>query len=271
MSNLYFLGNSTNTQMLGSVISSQGKTVVIDGGTKSDAYQLADVLLKLSDGHVDAWFFTHPHHDHIGAFSKIFDISDKIKVDRIYHSFPSIDELIKFGARHKGEIKLWGKIFALLEGNMAEKVHILKKGDTFELGSVKISVLRVYDDRILPNFVNNSSTVLRVDGESASVLFLGDLGEEGGDDLIGKCTKEDLITDYTQMAHHGQCGVKRDFYEYIMPKCCLWPSPDWLWNNDAGDGFNTGPWKTVMTREWMDTLSVTEHIIEKDGTQIIEI
>ena len=36
MSNLYFLGNSTVSQMLGCVIVSEGKTVVIDGGTLGD-------------------------------------------------------------------------------------------------------------------------------------------------------------------------------------------------------------------------------------------
>ena len=83
--------------------------------------------------------------------------------------------------------------------------------------------------------------------------------------------RESLNTDYTQMAHHGQNGVKRDFYEHIIPKRCIWPSPDWLWDNDNGDGFDTGPWQTVRTREWIGALGVTEHFIEKNGTQIIEI
>jgi hypothetical protein len=44
-----------------------------------------------------------------------------------------------------------------------------------------------------------------------------------------------------------------------------------LWDNDDGDGFDTGPWQTVRTREWASELGVTEHFIEKDGTQIFEI
>jgi hypothetical protein len=72
------------------------------------------------------------------------------------------------------------------------------------------------------------------------------------------------------MAHHGQFGVSREFYEYIKPRRCIWPSPQWLWDNDAGDGFDTGPWATVRTREWMDELGVKTHIIEKDGTQKID-
>ena len=78
-----------------------------------------------------------------------------------------------------------------------------------------------------------------------------------------------LQTEYTQMAHHGQNGVSKEFYEYIQPQKCIWPSPKWLWDNDAGDGFDTGPWQTVRTREWVLEIGVTEHIVEKDGMQKI--
>ena len=103
------------------------------------------------------------------------------------------------------------------------------------------------------------------------MLILGDLGEEGGDEVMAECEKPLLMTDYTQMAHHGQWGVKKEFYEYIRPKKCIWPTPEWLWNNDNGKGFDTHYWQTVRVREWMEELGVTEHIVEKDGTQKIEI
>ena len=271
MSNIYFLGNSTKVQMFGCVIVSGDKTVVIDGGSFGDNRQLTELLIKVSDAHVDAWFFTHPHHDHIGAFYKMIKHPGKITVDKIYHRFPSLEALKNHGSRHKEEITLWEHLFSIFEGDLADKIHLLNENDCYEFGEVKISVLRVYNEKILENFVNNSSAVLRIDGASASVLILGDLGKEGGDEVKAKYSRESLTTDYTQMAHHGQRGVKRDFYEYITPKCCIWPSPDWLWDNDNGDGFDTGPWETVRTREWMDAIGVTEHIVEKDGTQIFEI
>ena len=271
MAKLYFLGNTTKVQMLGIVIESDGHVAVIDGGSFGDRRQLEDLLLEINGGHVDAWFFTHPHHDHIGAFYKILRHSSTVSIDRIYHHFPSLDELKEYGSRHEGEIALWEGLFSRLEGDLRDKVNILNEGDVFSLGKVKISVLRTYNKRILDNFVNNSSTVYRVAGEKSSVLVLGDLGREGGDEVKEKCTPDDLKADYTQMAHHGQGGVSRDFYEYIRPKACLWPSPDWLYDNDNGEGFDTGPWHTVRTREWIAELGVTEHIVEKDGTRIIEI
>ena len=271
MASLYFLGNSTKVQMFGCVIVSGEKTVVIDGGSFGDNHQLTDLLLKVSGGKVDAWFFTHPHHDHIGAFYKIIKHHPEIIVDKIYHHFPALDELKEYGSRHEGEITLWEHLFSKFDGELSDKIYRLSENDHYEFNGVKITVLRVYNEQIHDNFVNNSSTVYRIDGESTSILILGDLGKEGGDDVKAKCSRDSLMTDYTQMAHHGQNGVKRDFYEYIKPKRCLWPSPDWLWDNDNGDGFDTGPWQTVRTREWMESLGITEHLIEKDGTQIIEI
>ena len=50
--------------------------------------------------------------------------------------------------------------------------------------------------------------------------------------------------------------VLKSFYQAVAPRACLWNTPDWLWNNDAGNGFDTGPWRTVEVRGWMEELGV---------------
>ena len=119
-----------------------------------------------------------------------------------------------------------------------------------------------------------------VHGQSPDIAY----AVEGGEELMRMypeeitVTKEDgtqekrhpravLFTDYTQMAHHGQRGVSRACYESLSPRACLWAAPDWLWDKNNGSGFDCGPWETVRTREWMDALGVTTHLVEKDGTQ----
>ena len=71
------------------------------------------------------------------------------------------------------------------------------------------------------------------------------------------------------MAHHGQAGVKRNLYEVVRPETCIWCAPDWLWNNDAGKGYDTHTFKTILTRGWMDQLGATRHVVLKDGTQTV--
>ncbi len=69
-----------------------------------------------------------------------------------------------------------------------------------------------------------------------SLLFLGDLGREGGDKLLNGPYPKELNCDYLQVARHGQNGVRKDFYRSIKFRACLWSSPSWVYNNDAGEG-----------------------------------
>ena len=265
MADFYLLGNSSHTQMFGCVIRTEHHTIVIDGGTEKDDRKLAEFLEKHSNSHVDAWFFTHPHHDHIGCFVNLRRNAPHITVDRLFHRFPTEAELAPY-ARFDGEKAL---IHDFWEFHRFHNGHLLSKGEIFTFDDVSIRVLRVYDPSITNKFINNSSAVYRIDGPQASFLILGDLGIEGGNELMQTCPLPLLQATYTQMAHHGQNGVSREFYEYIRPQKCIWPAPDWLWDNNAGDGFDTGPWQTVRTREWVAPLGITEHIVEKDGTQKI--
>ncbi len=118
---------------------------------------------------------------------------------------------------------------------------------------------------------NNSSIVFRLDTKDSSVLFLGDLGVEGGNQLMETVPHEMLRCDYVQMAHHGQNGVTKDVYKVISPKCCLWCTPSWLWDNRGPNGYDSGDFKTVIVRGWMSELGVKRHYVTKDGPFIIEI
>ena len=265
MADFYLLGNSSHAQMFGCVIKTETKTVVFDGGTTGDYEQLAAFLKEKAGGHVDAWFFTHPHHDHMGCFAELRRAAPAITVDKIYHCFPPIDLLLKH-VRVDWERTLWEDI---AKWDLAYDVGRLSAGNRFSFDGVTVRVLRVFNPDITENFINNSSAVFRIEGKKSSFLILGDLGVEGGDEVLKTVPLPLLEADYTQMAHHGQNGVDRRFYEAIRPKRCIWPAPGWLWNNDAGGGFDTGPFQTLQTRAWMADLGVTQHFIEKDGTQRI--
>jgi hypothetical protein len=76
---------------------------------------------------------------------------------------------------------------------------------------------------------------------------------------------EDVKCDYLQMSHHGQDGCDKDFYMKAEFRACLWPTPSWVYNNDFGDGFNTGGLKTIEVRDWMKEKGITEHYISYEG------
>ena len=49
-----------------------GKVIMVDGGFASDAENLRSHINK-AGGHVDLWFITHPHEDHMEALTTILD------------------------------------------------------------------------------------------------------------------------------------------------------------------------------------------------------
>ena len=101
-----------------------------------------------------------------------------------------------------------------------------------------------------------------------SVMFTGDAGIEAGNKVLRLYGDSGLLKcDFCQMAHHGQNGCDRPFYEAVAPEVCLWPTPSWVWSNVNG----TGSLQTLVVRRWMEELGVKQNYVSKDGTQVIEL
>lgn len=265
------LGNSTHEQMMGYVLRTpEGKIIVIDGGTEGDTDNLLACIRKVSGQevpHIDAWFLTHAHRDHINAFMEIRrNRRETVTVERIYYNFPSI----QFVERNEPQSTVTIRDFYALLPLFADRACIVTAGDSYQVGDAKFDVLFTMDPTLTDNCVNDSTSVFRLTVGGKTVLFLGDLGWDGGKKLLSM-HGDTLKSDYCQMAHHGQRGVEEDVYQAIAPTVCLWCAPDWLYDNNAGKGYNTHFWKTVTVRSWMEKLGVTQHVVEKDGNRIIEL
>ena len=150
-----------------------------------------------------------------------------------------------------------------------EKLHpSIDKGQQIQVDEVTINVMNK-PFRSLHNTFNNSSVAYRLDLNGKRILFLGDMGWDAGQNLLKKNKPEDLKADIVQMAHHGQDGVEMDVYRVIKPEVCLWPTPDWLWDNVKNGVVDAGPWKTVTVRKWMEELGVKRNLCVKDGDQVL--
>jgi len=249
------------------------KLIVIDGGQKTETEQLYEYLGSLcasrGDGkiHVDMWLFTHAHDDHVDAAMGLFAAHRDVTVGRLYYNYPKAEDVAKY---EKG-CENTPTEFAAAYDDLASRMELVKfeEGMTFECGEAKFEVLYVPDYTITHNYVNNTSSVFRMTLSGKTFMFLGDLGVEGGRVMLNKHGSY-LKSDYVQMAHHGQNGVDRPVYEAIAPSACLWDTPTWLWNNDAGNGWNSHFWKTVIVQGWMAELGVKKHYIAKDGPKSFE-
>ncbi len=253
------------------VYHSDGVVIVIDGGFESEAEALHEKLVSLG-GRVDAWFFTHPHDDHYGAFCRMMtDHADSLSVDKLYFNFPPDDDIIAGEPSFAdGTRKYLAWIREIVSKNDITTVT-MKKGDIYAIGDAKIHVLREPDTAIKENFINNASTVFRMDVNGKRIMFLGDLGVEGGMQLIETVPASELKSDYVQMAHHGQNGVEKAVYEVIAADVCLWNTPTWLWDNMGENGYDTGCYKTVIVRGWMSELKPKKHYVNMNGPYDIEL
>ena len=254
------------------VTTSDEKIIVIDGGENNDAEKLINYLKSLTGKeipHVDAWILSHPHADHISAFLQIVEtMPEAVTYDKLYYNFPSAQYI----ARHQPWTDVSPDRFYTDLPLFADKAVVVTMGDTFDVGDAHFECLYSPNPELTMNVCNNASLVLMMTLGGKKTLWLGDAGEEEGDRILAlSADASALKADYVQMAHHGQNGVKRDFYEAVAPTACFWNTPKWLWDNDAGLGYNTHGWKTIEVQGWMAELGVKEHYVMMNGNQVAEL
>lgn len=261
------LAQIEDRQSMGYLIKTKNnKLIAIDGGLKENTQNLIDNINK-NGGKVDYWFLTHVHDDHLGAFVEIVK-NTNIQIDNIY---VSLNELSWYEKYESSRIDFTKEFFQTLENEkIKNKVHSPELNEILNLDGIKVEILGIRNPEFTENAGNEQSMVIKFDTGKTTILILGDTGTQSSEKLI-KTQKDKLKSDIVQVAHHGQAGATEELYKIINPKICLWPTPTWLWNNDSGNGENTGNWKTFETRQWLEDLNVEQNYIGKDGNITIEI
>lgn len=261
------IANRGRSQMMSYIIDCpEGGTIVIDGGNykDDDADHLYSELEKRGK-RVDLWFFTHCHYDHFGAWQKLIEReSFDIEIGKLIFNFPSKEWLLT-----KEDKEYTESFYAVIDNNDLNVVTP-RVGDIFSCGGIDVEVLNEPINYENYRSINPTGIILKAYFPKQSVLFLGDYDVDAEADYINNFSVEKLRCDIVQMAHHGQCGVSRDFYELIKPKYCLYCAPDWLWENNIGsrglpETRGMGRFKTLETRRWMAEMGVIRSFHMGDG------
>lgn len=256
--NLLQIANRSYKQMMSYIIDCpEGGTIIIDGGMYCD--EDADNLyreLEKRGKKVDLWFFTHCHADHYGAWLKLAERNGfDIDIEKLCFNFPTREWLMT-----KEDVRYTQKFFSLIDKKQFNIVtpHY---GDSFSCGGICIEILNEPVNYQNYRSINPTGIILKAHFPKQSVLFLGDYDIDAEEDYKKYFSTEKLRCDIVQMAHHGQNGVSRSFYEFVMPKYCLYTTPDWLWENKKG----RGPFATLETRLWMAEMQVLRNFPMCDG------
>ncbi|MDE7168956.1 MAG: hypothetical protein K2N67_02050, partial [Mucispirillum sp.] len=199
-----------------------------------------------------------------------------IAIENLYYSFPDVAAI----KRQSEDEDAW-LCDALDEAvaNHPDKVkhtYKPKKGDVIKVDdSVTVKVLNngwfEQDGKHVNHYGNNSGIVYKVQTPAEPILFLGDMGERGDEYLKDSWFKSEVETcTVIQMAHHGQDCVSVDFYAAIKDiKACLYPSALWIYDNNAGDGFNTFILNSMRYRDFIRERGVTDIYVAAHVRELI--
>ena len=282
---LYLLNEPSGLSMSYVIVTQQNNAIIVDGGQEPDMPLLKEIV---GGRRVLAWILTHPHDDHIGGFKAemLANGCQDLAPERIVYNAPTHDyvaALPNFPDSNLARMDLAClPSFDAIRPLMGERSRVVQRGDRIQLDECEIHVLHVFHEENLANLLNDMSVVFTLTTPNKKVMFLGDLGAQGGDILLDE-SREYLKSDLVQMAHHGHCGVGMDVYAEILPQACMWNCPDWLYEekeiiftteearaHERMRGRSRG-YGVKMTRKWMDLLGVKTHYVSKDGPLCIEL
>ena len=242
------------------------KIIVVDGGRTQDTKFLYDYILKYGNGKVDYWYITHAHEDHVGALLEILNKDYNVQIENLYYYFNSLEWYEKYDKRGFETEK--AMIEALSNYKIKNEVECYK-GQIIQMDNVNCEIIRIANPEITnSDNGNEASMVFKLTAEDVdkSMIFLGDAYVYTSKELLEE--PEKLKSDAVQMSHHGQNGVTKEVYDAIDPNICFFNAPEWLYNNDNGNGYNSGKWQSIIVREWMKEKNTT-NIVAFEGDQTI--
>lgn len=179
-----------------------GKTILIDGGSKGKSDEVMAELNRQNIKTIDYLFITHPHEDHIGG---LVEVVKKYKIGDIYMQKASTNTMV------------FRNFLAAIKAK-GEKVKTIKEGGYLigDKGS-KLSLQSFNENLASYKELNNYSIILRLKYGSTSYLFMGD----AFDSIEKKLVKSgyDIESDVLKVSHHGsRYGSYSGLLSSVRPK-----------------------------------------------------
>lgn len=175
--------------------------ILIDAGPRSDSDKLMEQLKEKNIDDFEIVIATHPHEDHIGGMTKVFEEYD---VESFY--MPKATSTTKTFENMINAVK-----------NEGLKVQVIKEGTSFDLGEgAKIEVYSPIQDSY--DNLNNYSPIMKLIYGNNTFIFTGDAEKEVEKEVLEKYSNN-LNADVIKFGHHGSStSSSEEFIEAISPK-----------------------------------------------------
>jgi len=188
------------------VIQNGNHTILVDagyGGFGRDMGKSVILPFLRHEGitHIDLLVMSHPHSDHIGGVPAVLE---SIPVRTIWDSYSDYRSQVYLRIQELSDQKRIA-------------VEQVRPGEIYQLGTMTLTCIYP-SKRIGENVrnINNASIVFRLDHGKNSVLFVGDLEDEG-EDRVSKLKTVDHM-DVIKIGHHGSITSSSDkFCKKVQP------------------------------------------------------
>lgn len=190
------------------IIKCDGKSMVIDAGTKDKGMDIQEALFKLDIGKIDIVAATHPDRDHNSYLDELISLYAPRMI-----LLPPVNDKTS-------------NTFYQAVIDAADQFGLLKEypfvGDTYELGSAKITVYGPHP--VLYSQEDNWSLVLMVEYQGIHFLLTGDTEAEAEEDMLKYNSMYPLKADVLKVAKHGSDNASTyDFIAAVSPQIAVIP------------------------------------------------
>lgn len=169
------------------LITDSEAVILIDGGESGEAETVINYLKNKNIEKIDCCIATHPHSDHIGSLSKVFEnfeVEDVIMPEIPEKIIPTTTTYERFLNSVSENVK---------------NVYPAQRGDTYTYGGITLTILAPVDDY---DDLNNMSVVTLASFGKTSVMITGDAETPSEEDML-EFKGADYSADILKVGHHG--------------------------------------------------------------------
>jgi competence protein ComEC len=188
-----------------------GTNIMIDGGSTDNSsvgeYVIAPAIRYYAMAKLDYVIVTHPDQDHISGLTYLLTTENTgITIENMV--LPELEDMESFQ-----------ELIALAQEKNINIIYI-SAGDelkeTGENGCILTCINPWKDTDITEG--NDLSTVMKLSCYDVNILFTGDMGEDGEEELINRVEMPDIDCDILKVGHHGsKYGSTTEFLNLVTP------------------------------------------------------
>lgn len=175
--------------------------ILIDAGPKSDSDRLLEQLKAKNIDDFEMIIATHPHEDHIGGMTDVFQQYDveSFYMPSVTHTTKTFENMVK------------------AVSNEGIKIQTIKEGMKFDLGTgAKIDVYSpIYESY---EEFNDYSPIMKLTFGETELIFTGDAEAHAEADVVAKYP-DNLKADVLKFGHHGSStSSTEEFLQSVSPE-----------------------------------------------------